>query len=252
MKYVFASDFLLLGVGRGNLYLVYAYGQNAKWSKGDQWKIISYQSPSQKFFFSEATSVTSSQCPSRVSLHVQSLSVPSLSSPVGPNFLSEHLNLHIFSFYWGLEREVCQSDFRNLLLPARAISCISKQYIFVYILAHPAHELTAGLYTTLPLAFSLIYVFQGSLHISTQGTFSFFSKLHAILLYGRTTGYQTAPTDGPRWQLSATTNPEGHTLVKVLFSNFGISANLVKNSISLSLKFVFLFLIGKLSIFSNV
>ena len=60
------------------------------------------------------------------------------------------------------------------------------------------YTLHTGLYTTLPLAFSLIYVFQGSLHISTQGTFSFFSKLHAILLYGRTTGYQTAPTDGPR------------------------------------------------------
>lgn len=155
MKYVFVSDFLLLGVGwgEGNLYLVYAYGQNTKWSKRDQWKIISYQSPSQKFFFSEATGVTSSQCPSRVSLHVQSLSVPSLSFPVGPNFLSENLNLHIFSFYWGLERELCQSDFKNLLLPATAISCISKQYIFVYIPSHPAHELTVGLYTTLPLAF---------------------------------------------------------------------------------------------------
>ena len=46
----------------GNLYLVYAYGQNTKWSKRDQWKIISYKSPSQKFFFSEATGVTSSQC----------------------------------------------------------------------------------------------------------------------------------------------------------------------------------------------
>lgn len=142
------------GLGGGNLYLVYAYGQNTKWSKRDQWKIISYQPPSQKFFFSEATGVTSSQCPSRVSLHVQLLSVPSLSSPVGPNFLSENLNLHIFSFYWGLERELCQSDFKNLLLPARAISCISKQYIFVYIPSHPAHELTVGLYTILPLAFS--------------------------------------------------------------------------------------------------
>ena len=124
-------------------------------------------------FLPEATSVTSSQCPSRVSLHVQSLSVPSLSSPVGPNFLSEHLNLHIFSFYWGLEREVCQSDFRNLLLPVRAISCISKQYIFVYILAHPAHELTAGLYTILPLAFSSDLCIPGIITHQYTGYFLF-------------------------------------------------------------------------------
>lgn len=104
---------------------------------------------------------------------MQSLSVPSLSSPVGPNFLSEHLNLHIFSFYWGLEREVCQSDFRNLLLPVRAISCISKQYIFVYILAHPAHELTAGLYTILPLAFSSDLCIPGIITHQYTGYFLF-------------------------------------------------------------------------------